>query len=123
MLTEVLRRAFRDGPFTPGEAAAVLGIKGPSSTLYRLKAAGILERIARGTYRFAPLDAWQRVDLRLEQESMRAARAQREEVVSVLAAKRFQDWLATGYLVRTGARRYRLNMPTRPVGGLNVRRK
>ena len=123
MMTEILRRAFGGGTFTASEAAAALGIRGPSSTLYRLKSAGVLERAGRGTYRFAPLDRWQGIDTRLALEGIRTTRRDRSKTTADLAAKRFQAWLATGYLVRTAARKYTVNLRTGPKGGLRVRRK
>lgn len=122
MLTEALRRAFGETPFRPREAADVLGIRSPYSTLNRLKSAGILERVGRATYRFAPLDGWERLDAYLEQETLRSTRTGRAKTIGELAAKRFLDWRSTGYLVRTGQRRYEVRLRTGPVKGLDVRR-
>lgn len=122
MKTEVLRRAFRDGPFTAGDAAVVLGIQDPSSTLSRLKASGVLERTGRGCYRFASLDKWQTIDSQLARENVRTTRSDRADILAKLAQQRFQMWLATGYLTRTGDRRYTVR--TRPrAGALDVRRR
>ena len=96
MNTEVLRRAFREGPFTPKEAAAALGIRDVSSTLSRLKGAGILERVGRGRYRFASLDKWQTIDVMLARENIRSTRDDRGETLAILAQQRFKGWLDTG---------------------------
>lgn len=122
MNTEILRRAFRDDPFTASEAAVVLGIRDPSSMLSRLKAAGILERPERGTYRFASLDKWQAIESLLARENVRSTRSDRIETLSQLAKQRFENWLETGYLARTGDRRYAVRMRPRS-GGLNVIRR
>jgi hypothetical protein len=121
MNTEVLRRAFRGEPFSTGDAAAVLGIHDISSTLSRLKAAGVLERIGRGRYRFASLDKWQAMDGLLAREQVRSTRSDRLDTLSRLARDRFRSWLDTGYLTRTGERQYRVRIRPRS-GGLSVRR-
>jgi len=122
MKTEVLRRAFGDDPFSASEAAVVMGIQDPSSTLSRLKASGVLERTGRGRYRFASLDKWQTIDSQLARENIRTTRSDRADTLSKLAQQRFQMWLDTGYLTRTGDRRYVVRMRPRS-GGLNVRRR
>jgi DNA-binding transcriptional ArsR family regulator len=122
MNTEVLRRAFKEGAFSAGEAAMALGIRDVSSTLSRLKAAGVLERMGRGKYRFASLDKWQRIDAQLAKENIRLTRSDRVETLSALAKQRFQMWQDTGYLTRTGDRRFTVRMKPR-AGGLNVGRR
>ena len=123
MVTEALRRAFRDDSFTASEAALVLGIRGPSSTLNRLKASGVLERTSRGVYRFAPLDSWQRIDLRLEREALRSTRRDREAILGRLATQRWATWLASGYVNPLGPRRYAVQIQTTRGEALRVRRK
>ena len=122
MITELLRRAFKEGTFTAGEAATALGIRDVSSTLSRLKAAGVLERVGRGVYGFADLEKWQGIDSWLARENVRTTSLDRGETMAMLAQARFQSWLATGYLTRTAPRSYAVRMRPR-AGGLNVRRR
>ena len=106
MLTETLRRAFGDQTFTPPEAAAALGIQSPYSTLNRLKQAGVLERVGRGTYRFAPLTALPRAS------TSSVAEDERTSVLVAMAKAGWESWLATGRLERLTGGVFRWNRRT-----------
>lgn len=122
MKIEALRRAFGDTPFTAAEAAALLDVRSPYSTLTRLKEAGVLERVGRGAYRFAPPERGEQVADHLEREAIRTLRARRDEEVPELARLRWQAWQKAGYVVPVGPRRLRVNVG-RPVRRVDARRR
>lgn len=98
----------------------MLAIQSPYSTLTRLKQAGVLERVAAGTYRFTPLEE-PRVARFLEQEVVRATRGSRLSDLAALAKSRWASYFESGRLERLGPRRYRLQR--RPGVRLRVRRR
>lgn len=123
MLTETLRRAFGGRPFSAAEAGQVLGIRGTSSTLNRLKSAGVIERIGRGVYRFASLSGWTRLEVALAREQVRSSRAGRERTLAQVARARWSAWKRSGYVETLGPRRFRLRIQTEAGVGLHVRRR
>lgn len=121
MMIEAMRRAFGDTEFTATDAGYVLGARQPYSVLTRLKQAGVLERLGRGRYRFAPL-AEPAVAPYLERLQIEESRRGREDTIAALASARWQDWLASGRLERLGPRRLRLNPATMEVEPLAIKR-
>ena len=121
MKAEVLRRAFGREPFSVAEAREVWGIRNVASTLNRLKEAGIIERVGRGTYRITSNDTPLRIERGLEQSGIQALRARRAPEMARLAERRWQAWLDTGYVTKTGPRSYRIRVPDLKAGGARVR--
>lgn len=122
MRIEALRRAFGDASFSAGDAALVLGIRSPYSSLNRLRTAGVLDRVGYGVYRFSPLDQ-PLLTPYLERESIRATRADREATFASLARKRWASWIQQGFIEPLGERRFRVTLRQETEGGVRVRRK
>lgn len=102
------------------QARELWGIRSVDSTLNRLKEAGVIERVGRGVYRITTDDAVLRIGRNLEQVGIQGLRRQRDRALSELAARRWQDWLRSGYVVRLGPNRFRVN-PPKAAGGVRVR--
>lgn len=123
MITESLRRAFQDNPFTPQEAATVLGIQSPYSTLNRLKEAGVIERRGRGVYGFTPLDRPLKVGDRLEHEMILGLRKKRDAELPAIARRAWRLWRRSGYIEPLGPRHYRVAIRRKQGGAARVRRR
>ena len=121
MNTESLRRAFLDQAFSAADANIVLGLRNPYSVLGRLKAAGIVQRLGRGEYRFTPLDTEPVVAVYLEKEAMRQSRLTRQVDLTKLAKDRWAAWMSIGRVQQQGPRRYQWN--PRPGVSVRVRRR
>lgn len=118
--TEILRRAFGREPFTVAQARELWGIRSVDSTLHRLKEAGVIARVGRGVYRITSDETVLRIGRSLEQVGIQGLRRQRGRELSELAARRWQDWLQSGYVTRLGVNRFRVN-PPKTTGGVRVR--
>lgn len=121
MKAELLRRAFGQAPFTTAEARELWGIRNVDSTLNRLKEAGIIERIGRGTYRITSDDAPLRIERELERSRIQALRAKRTTELPALAKQRWQAWLRDGYVKKTGPQSYKVTIPNVTKEGARVR--